>query len=65
LHLGLLQNQWQKCNSMHGIAKDVEETKIRKSIGKFRCFSGLPGVPHNLEVTGSNPVPATLNQVPL
>jgi hypothetical protein len=43
---------------MNGIAMVPVSGKIVIMLGKFRFFGGPAGQAHNLEVTGSNPVPA-------
>jgi hypothetical protein len=46
-------------NRLRTLAKAAERAKIAENPGKLRLFSDSVVLPHNLEVTGSNPVPAT------
>jgi hypothetical protein len=48
----------KNCNCLRRLAKVAERDKINKNLGKNGLLARISGSPHNLEVAGSNPVPA-------
>jgi hypothetical protein len=49
----------EKCHGVRWLATVVQSGKIAKSFGETGGFGDSYGFPHNLEVVGSNPAPAT------